>query len=99
MVKKSFLVVAIFTLTLGSYGQKYKYPGPLQIRDYKIGDKVDTSLFIKYEHMYLPNFLDGWTMDNYVQTPEYEGLLRYQGYPVAVWKMKKDTNIVMTLFE
>jgi hypothetical protein len=39
----AFSVLLVFTLT--SCGQKYQYPGVLEFRTFKIGDKVDTTLF------------------------------------------------------
>jgi hypothetical protein len=84
------LILSVFALT--SCGQKYKYPGQLEIRTYKIGDKVDTTLFKKYGDLYFPNYLDGWTMDNIDKLPE-----KYKGLPIAIWQLKSDSGIALTL--
>jgi hypothetical protein len=86
----TLLILIIFALT--SCGQKYKYPGQLEIKTYKIGDRVDTTLFKKYQDLYFPNYLDGWTMDNVSQLPE-----KYYGLPIAIWQSKQDSSIALTL--
>jgi hypothetical protein len=86
----TFLI--LLTLTLTSCGQKYKYPGQVEIRNFKIGDKVDTSLFKKHSDVYFPNYIDGWTMDNYDKLPE-----KYKGLPIAIWQLKRDSSIALTL--
>ena len=88
----TLLILTIFTIT--SCGQKYKYPGQLQIKTYKIGDRVDTTQFKKYSDLYLPNYLDGWTMDNVSHLPE-----KYFGLPVAIWQSKEDSSIALTLLD
>lgn len=86
----TFLILLTFTLT--SCGQKYKYPGQLEIRNYKIGDQVDTTQFKKYQDLYFPNYLNGWTMENVSQLPE-----KYHGLPIAIWQSRKDSSIALTL--
>jgi len=86
-----FLSLAL-SLGLSSCGQKYKYPGSLEIKSYKIGEKVDTSLFKKYENNYFPNYLDGWTMDNIEGLPK-----KYKDLPIAIWVSRKDSSIALTL--
>jgi hypothetical protein len=85
-----FLILLMFALT--SCGQKYNYPGQLEIRSYKIGDKVDTTLFKKYGDLYFPNYLDGWTMENFDKLPE-----KYEGLPIGLWQLKSDSSIALTL--
>lgn len=80
----------MFSLT--SCGQKYSYPGQLEIRSYKIGDKVDTTLFKKHGDLYFPNYLDGWTMDNFDKLPK-----KHKGLPIALWQLKSDSSIALTL--
>lgn len=91
-MKNIITLLIILTTTLFSYGQKYSYPGQLEIRSYKIGDKVDTTLFIKYGELYFPNYLDGWTMNNFDKLPE-----KYNGLPIALWQLKSDSSIALTL--
>jgi hypothetical protein len=86
----TFIIILLFALT--SCGQKYHYPGHLEIRSYKIGDKVDTTLFKKHGDLYFPNYLDGWTMDNFDKLPE-----KYNGLPIALWQLKSDSSIALTL--
>lgn len=86
----TILIPLIFVLT--SCGQEYKYPGQIEIKTYRIGDRVDTSLLKKYQDLYFPNYLDGWTMDNVSQLPE-----KYYGLPVAIWQSKQDSSIALTL--
>lgn len=85
-------ILILLTLALTSCRQKYKYPGQIELRGYKIGGKVDTTLFKKYRDLYFPNYLDGWTMDNVGQLPE-----KYYGLPIAIWQSKKDSSIALTL--
>ncbi len=73
-------------------GQGYKYPGQLEIRGYRIGNKVDTSLFTKQGNLYFPNYLDGWTMNNVDKLPK-----KYKGLPIGIWQLKNDSAIVLTL--
>jgi hypothetical protein len=86
----AFIILLAFGFT--ACGQKYKYPGEFEIRGYKIGDKVDTTLFKKYGDLYFPNYLDGWTMDNVSRLPE-----KYKGLPIALWQAKGDSSIALTL--
>jgi antitoxin component YwqK of YwqJK toxin-antitoxin module len=86
----TLLILLVFALS--SCGQKYNYPGQLEIKTYKIGDQVDTTLFEKYQDLYFPNYLDGWTMNNVSQLPE-----KYYGLPVAIWQSKQDSSIALTL--
>lgn len=85
-------LLIILTTSLVSFGQTYKYPGQLEIRSYKIGDKVDYTLFKKHDDLYFPNYLDGWTMENVVKLPE-----KYKGLPIAIWQLKSDPTIALTL--
>jgi len=41
-------LILLLTLAFTSSGQNYNYPGDVEIKGFKIGDKVDTSLFKKY---------------------------------------------------
>jgi hypothetical protein len=91
-MKKSSTLLILLVFALTSCGQKYKYPGSLEIRTYKIGDKVDTTLFKKHGDLYFPNYLDGWTMDNFDKLPE-----KYNGLPIALWQLKSDSSIALTL--
>jgi hypothetical protein len=86
----TFLLLLSFSLN--SCGQKYKYPGPVEIRTYQIGQKVDTALFKKHSKVYFPNYLDGWTMDNIDKLPE-----KYAGLPIAIWLLKSDSSVALTL--
>lgn len=86
----TFIFFSILALT--SCGQKYNYPGQLEIKTFKIGQKVDTTLYVKKGNLYFPNYLDGWTMDNYDQLPE-----KYYGLPIAIWQLKSDSSIALTL--
>ena len=87
-----FLFISTFALT--SCGTKYNYPGQLEIKTFKIGQDVDTTLFVKKGNIYFPNYLDGWTMDNYDQLPE-----KYHGLPIAIWQLKSDSSIALTLLK
>lgn len=87
-----FLLLIAIGISLISCEQKYKYPGPLEIRDFKIGDKVDTTHFEKYADLYFPNYLDGWTMENSNQLPE-----KYRDLPVAIWRLKSDSSVALTM--
>ena len=91
-MKKISILLIILTTALFSCGQKNKYPGQLEIRGYKIGDKVDTTLFKKYADLYFPNYLNGWTMENVQQLPE-----KYKGLPIAIWQLKSDSGVALTL--
>jgi hypothetical protein len=91
-MKNISAVLIILTLAITSYGQNYKYPGQLEIRSYKIGDKVDTTLFKKQGDLYFPNYLNGWTIDNFDKLPE-----KYKGLPIAIWQLKSDSSIALTL--
>jgi antitoxin component YwqK of YwqJK toxin-antitoxin module len=89
---KILTLIYISSLALTSCGQKYNYPGQLDIKTFKIGQKVDTTLFVKKGNLYFPNYLDGWTMENYDQLPE-----KYHGLPIAIWQLKSDSSIALTL--
>jgi len=91
-MRSSLTFLILIAITLTSCGQKYKYPGELEIRKFKIGDKVDTTLFKKYGELYFPNYLDGWTMENYDKLPE-----KYNELPIAIWTLKSDSSIALTL--
>ena len=91
-MKNIATLIIIFATAFVACGQKYKYPGQLEIRGYKIGDKVDTTLFKKQGDLYFPNYLDGWTRDNVDKLPE-----KYKGLPVAIWQLKSDASIAITL--
>jgi hypothetical protein len=84
----TFLLAIAFT----SYAQKYNYPGEIEIRNFKIGDQVDTALYKKLGDLYFPNYLDGWTMFNFDKLPR-----KYSGLPIAIWELKSDSGIVLTL--
>lgn len=86
------LLLILLIISFISCSQKHKYPGQFELKGYKIGDRVDTILFKKYEDLYFPNYLDGWTMDNVSQLPE-----KYHGLPIAIWQSKKDSSIALTL--
>jgi len=86
------IFIFLSTLELTSFGQKYNYPGQLEIKTYKIGQKVDTTFFVNKGNLYFPNYLDGWTMDNSDQLPE-----KYHGLPIAIWQLKSDSSIALTL--
>ena len=79
----------IFALT--TYGQKYQYPGPLEFKNFKIGQKIDTTLFKKYNNDHFPNYLNGWKIENENQREKYIGL------PIATWIQKSDSSIALTL--
>ncbi len=89
---KNILFLFFLTFAFTFCGQKYKYPGQVEIRNFKIGDKVDTSLFKKYSNVYFPNYLDGWTMENFDKLPE-----KYRELPIAIWQLKTDSSIALTL--
>ncbi len=72
----------------------YKHPGQVEIRGFKIGDRVDTTLFRKHRPIYFPNYLDGWNMDNYNKLPE-----EYEGLPIGIWMLKSDSSVALTLLE
>lgn len=91
---KLLTFIFISTLALTSCGQKYNYPGQLEIKTFKIGQNVDTTLFVNKGNLYFPNYLDGWTMDNYDQLPE-----KYHGLPIAIWQLKSDSSIALTLLK
>lgn len=81
------------SVSLTSCGQN-KYPDPIKIRNYSIGQKVDTALFKNIGRLYFPNYLDGWTMENVSALPK-----KYNGLPIAMWQLKSDSSIVLTLLE
>lgn len=91
-MKKFLSLVILLSAFLSCYGQKYQYPGPLEINGFKIGDKVDTALFTKYGDLYFPNYLDGWNYDNDDQLPG-----KYKGLPIAIWRWKADSAVALTL--
>ena len=86
----AFLILLTFTLT--SCGQKYQYPGQLEFKTVRIGDKVDTTIFEKHGDLYFPNYLNGWAMDNFDQLPE-----KYKGLPIAIWMLKSDSSVALTI--
>ena len=93
-IQKAIYIILIFlSIVLTSCGQN-KYPGSFEIRNYQIGQKIDTNLFKKQASLYFPNYLDGWTMDNVSQLPK-----KYKGLPIGIWQLKTDSSIVLTLFE
>jgi len=91
-MKKAFTLLILLVVALTSCGQKYKYPGEVEIKNFKIGEKVDTTLFKKHGDLYFPNYLDGWTMDNFDKLPN-----KYKGLPIAIWQLKSDSSIALTL--
>ena len=91
-MKRISIILILLTIIFTSCGQKYKYPGQMEVRTYKIGDKVDTTLFKKHSNLYCPNHLDGWSMDNFNKLPK-----KYKGLPIAIWQLKSDSSIVLTL--
>ena len=94
MKRISLLIFCLTATFIFSYGQDYNYPGELTIRGFKIGDKVDTTRFKKYENLYFPNYLDGWTMENSTKLPA-----KYKGLPIAIWQSKSDSAIALTLLD
>ena len=93
-MKNILPLLVLLLLALTTCGQKYKYPGQLEIRTYKIGDKVDTTLFKKYGDLYFPNYLDGGTIYNCDKLPK-----KYRGLPIAIWQLKSDSSIALTLLK
>ena len=99
-MKKNFTIVFVsLIITLfaqnknqNSFTPVYKYPGNLKFRSFQIGEKVDTSEFKKRGNLYFPNYLDGWTTQNYSQLPD-----EYNGLPIAIWQSKHDSTINLTL--
>lgn len=91
-MKRATTILIFLSSILTSCAQDYHYPGELEIRDYTIGSKVDTTNFKKVGDLYFPNYLDGWTMTNFNQLPE-----KYQGLPIAIWKSKSDSAVALTL--
>lgn len=91
-MRKIWALIFLYTYALTSYGQNYNYPGQLEIKSFKIGQKVDTTLFVKIENLYFPNYLDGWNMNNFSQLPE-----KYHDLPIAIWQLKRDSSIGLTL--
>lgn len=87
-----YILLLLFCVT--TYSQNYVYPGQLEIRKFKIGDHVDKKQFTKLEDLYFPNYLDGGTMQNTAELPE-----KYEGLPIAMWQLKNDENIVLTLLD
>ena len=81
-----------FSTILTSCGQKCNYPGQLEIKSCKIGDKVDTTHFKKHGDLYFPNYLDGWDYTNFNQLPD-----KYKGLPIAIWQQKSDSAVALTL--
>jgi len=88
-----FLII-IFTFVITAYSQTSKNPAPLQFKGFKIGDTVDTTLYKKYGELYFPNYLNGWTMNNVDRLPD-----QYKGLPIAIWQLKKDSSIALTLLK
>ncbi|WP_443936450.1 hypothetical protein [Pedobacter sp. MW01-1-1] len=91
-MKKITTFLIILSTVLIACAQTKSYPGKLEIRGYKIGDMVDTTFYKKQGDLYFPNHLDGWTMNNVDKLPE-----KYKGLPVAIWQLKSDSSIVLTL--
>lgn len=89
--KNTAFLIILSTVLIAS-AQTKNYPEKLEIRGYKIGDKVDISLYKKQGDLYFPNHLHGWTMNNVDKLPE-----KYKGLPVAIWKLNSDSSIVFTL--
>jgi antitoxin component YwqK of YwqJK toxin-antitoxin module len=89
---RDIIALVLLTFTLTQCKEKYQYPGKLEFKSFKIGDKVDTSNFKKHGNLYFPNYIDGWTMDNYDQLPE-----KYKGLPIAIWILKSDSSVGLTL--
>lgn len=92
-MKAIYIFLLLLSISLTSCGQN-KYPGPIEIRKYNIGQKVDTTLFKNLGALYFPNHLDGWTMGNAGELPK-----KYKGLPIAIWQLKSDSSIVLTLLE
>lgn len=90
---KAIFISLLLSIGLTSFGQN-KYPGPIEIRQYNIGQKVDTALFRNISALYIPNHLDGWTRENVSALPE-----KYKGLPIGMWQLKSDSSIVLTLLE
>jgi len=93
-MKKIMILFLISVSFLTVYGQKYKYPGQLEIRGYRIGQKVDTTNFKKYGNLYFPNYLDGWTMNNVNKLPK-----KYAKLPISIWQLKSDSSVALTLLD
>jgi hypothetical protein len=93
-MKNILLHIIFLTTFLTSCGQKYNYPGQLEIKGFKIGEKVDTTLFKKYDDLYFPNYLNGWNYDNFNQLPD-----KYKGLPIAIWQLKVDSAVALTLLD
>ncbi len=93
-MKKITLLIIILIPFFTVYGQKYKYPGKLEIRGYSIGERVDTINFKKYGNLYFPNYLDGWTMDNVDKLPK-----KYSKLPISIWQLKSDSSVALTLLD
>jgi hypothetical protein len=91
-MKSTASILIFLSSFITSCGQDYQYPSEIEIRNYLIGSKVDTSNFEKIGDLYFPNYLDGWTMANFNQLPE-----KYKGLPVAFWKSKSDSAVALTL--
>lgn len=90
--KNIVIFFSLFLFCFVSFAQEFMCSGELSIRGYSIGNKVDTNLFDKLGDLYFPNYLDGWTMDNFDKLPE-----KYKGLPVAIWKHKTDSDVALTL--
>lgn len=86
------LFICLTVIFSPSFGQNYNDPGQLVIGGFKIGDKIDTTQFKKYDDLYFPNYLDGWTMENSSQLPD-----KYKGLPIAIWQSKSDSAVALTL--
>jgi hypothetical protein len=92
---KYILHLSIFlSISLTACGQNYTNPDSLEFDTFEIGDKVDITLFSMYKELYFPNYLDGWTMENVTQLPS-----KYKGLPIAIWSLKSNSNIVLTLLD
>jgi hypothetical protein len=92
---KYILHLSLFlSVVLTACGQKYNNPDSLEFGYFEIGDTVDTNLFKKYEDLYFPNYLDGWTMENVSKLPS-----KYEGLPIAIWTLKSDSSVALTLLD
>src|SRR5882724_7793934 len=91
-MKTWILMVTLLITKLNALSQAYKSPGELEFRSFKIGDEVNTTLFKKYRDVCFPNYLDGWTMKNVEELPA-----KYKGLPIAIWQLKSDSSIALTL--
>jgi hypothetical protein len=85
------LLTLVFACALSAHSQPNANFDTLKFRGFKIGDKVDTTLYAKYGDVYFPNYLDQRTLQ-LNELPE-----QYKGLPIAIWQLKKDSSIALTL--